>query len=329
MTTEHEASRTLVKSPPELWAECSDAGSLARHLGEFGEITITRLEPETTVAWEGEHASGTVRIEPSGWGTRVTLTAQTRPQVTQAEPEAAEPPVAETEVAEAEAAETEAAEAEAVQAEAAQAEAAQAEAAQATIDQASGEEKEEAPSEAPIGRPHVEEAAAPVQEAPEDPDAALTSDASAFRIRWRRITGRMRGLFRSAEIEEAPASTAPSPPEESEPDSRATIEEPEADSAPTVEEPEADSAHAVEESEADSAPTVEAPEADARHAVEEPEADARPSGEERQGPRTPQGTQKPEVGSHPGAEASPDPEVVLTAALDSLGQAHHRPFSRA
>lgn len=87
MTTEHEASRTLVKSPPELWAECSDAGSLARHLGEFGEIQITRLDPETTVAWEGEHASGTVRIEPSGWGTRVTLTAQTKAEALEAPPE--------------------------------------------------------------------------------------------------------------------------------------------------------------------------------------------------------------------------------------------------
>ena len=65
----------MVKSPPELWAECSDAGSLARHLGRFGEIRITRLEPETSVAWEGEHASGTVRLEPSGWGTKVILTA--------------------------------------------------------------------------------------------------------------------------------------------------------------------------------------------------------------------------------------------------------------
>ena len=74
--TEHEAIRTLVKSPPELWAECSDPSSLARHLGEFGEIKITRLEPETAVAWEGEHASGTVRLEPSGWGTRVVLTAR-------------------------------------------------------------------------------------------------------------------------------------------------------------------------------------------------------------------------------------------------------------
>jgi hypothetical protein len=74
--TIHEASRTLLKSPPELWAECSDATSLSRHLGGFGEIRITRLEPETAVAWEGENASGTVRLEASGWGTRVILTAE-------------------------------------------------------------------------------------------------------------------------------------------------------------------------------------------------------------------------------------------------------------
>jgi hypothetical protein len=74
---EHKATRTLVKSPPELWAELSDETSLANHLSEpFGEIRITRLEPESAVAWEGERACGTVRIEPSGWGTRVILTAQ-------------------------------------------------------------------------------------------------------------------------------------------------------------------------------------------------------------------------------------------------------------
>lgn len=76
--SDQTAQRTLVKSPPELWAEISDVESLARHLGEFGEIEITRVEPETTVAWEGERASGTVVLEPSGWGTKVTLTAQAR-----------------------------------------------------------------------------------------------------------------------------------------------------------------------------------------------------------------------------------------------------------
>jgi hypothetical protein len=95
--TEHEAKRTLVKSPPELWAECSDAASLSRHLNDgFGEIRITRLEPETAVAWEGEHGSGTVRLEPSGWGTRVILTAQARggAEGQPAPPDASPPPAA-------------------------------------------------------------------------------------------------------------------------------------------------------------------------------------------------------------------------------------------
>jgi len=78
-----EAKRTLVKSPPELWAELSDAEALARHLGEFGEIRITRTQPESVVEWEGDLASGSVQIEPSGWGTKVTLVA---------EPALAEPP---------------------------------------------------------------------------------------------------------------------------------------------------------------------------------------------------------------------------------------------
>ena len=85
------AKRTLVKSPPELWEELSEVERLAKHLGAFGEITITKLEPEHTVAWEGEHASGTVSIEPSGWGTKVTLQAEL-PEEAQPEEPAAEVP---------------------------------------------------------------------------------------------------------------------------------------------------------------------------------------------------------------------------------------------
>lgn len=87
-----QVQRTLVKSPPELWAELSDVEALTRHLARFGEIRITRVEPETKVAWEGEHASGTVELTASGWGTKVTLTA---------EPREAGPPAAEAEPAEA------------------------------------------------------------------------------------------------------------------------------------------------------------------------------------------------------------------------------------
>lgn len=102
--TEPRAQRTLVKSPPELWAEISDAEALGRHLESFGAIRITRLDPETTVAWEGDRARGTVELEASGWGTKVTLTADRptagppapavtppRPQAT-ASPDARQPP---------------------------------------------------------------------------------------------------------------------------------------------------------------------------------------------------------------------------------------------
>lgn len=69
------AQRTLVKSPPELWSELSEVESLAKHLGDLGEIQITKVEPESTVAWEGEEVSGTVELEQSGWGTKVTFKA--------------------------------------------------------------------------------------------------------------------------------------------------------------------------------------------------------------------------------------------------------------
>ncbi len=69
------ATRRLVKSPPELWAELSSEDTLGRHLSEFGDIRITRVKPETTVAWEGDRASGTVELAPTGWGTKVVLTA--------------------------------------------------------------------------------------------------------------------------------------------------------------------------------------------------------------------------------------------------------------
>jgi hypothetical protein len=85
-----EAQRTLVKSPPELWAELSDPDSLARHLGELGPIRIVRVEPESIVEWEAEGVSGAVQIKPSGWGTKVTLTLDREAQEPEPEPEVAQ-----------------------------------------------------------------------------------------------------------------------------------------------------------------------------------------------------------------------------------------------
>lgn len=87
--SDHVAQRTLVKSTPELWSEVSEPLALAGRLEAFGEIRITRIEPESSVAWEGRDVSGTVELEPTGWGTRVTL----RAALAEA-PEAPAPPVA-------------------------------------------------------------------------------------------------------------------------------------------------------------------------------------------------------------------------------------------
>jgi hypothetical protein len=71
-----ETQRTLVKSVPEVWAELSEDGVLARMLrGRFGEIRLTHLTPESAIEWEGELAAGLVALEPSVFGTRVRLSA--------------------------------------------------------------------------------------------------------------------------------------------------------------------------------------------------------------------------------------------------------------
>ncbi len=104
MSVSSEVQRTLVKSPPELWAELSDPTCLARHLGELGEIRITGTDPERLVDWEatsadGATVNGRVEIESSGWGTRVTLFAS-RDLVEQESEQAPEPELApETELA--------------------------------------------------------------------------------------------------------------------------------------------------------------------------------------------------------------------------------------
>ncbi|MBA2505829.1 MAG: hypothetical protein H0V29_07780 [Thermoleophilaceae bacterium] len=73
----YEMSRTLVKSPPELWDGLGTR--LENALGE--EARVQPTEAERSVAWEVDGAHGTVALEPSGWGTKVTLTAEVEEQV--------------------------------------------------------------------------------------------------------------------------------------------------------------------------------------------------------------------------------------------------------
>jgi hypothetical protein len=42
-----------------------------------GEVSVRPTEHERELAWEADGARGTARLEPSSWGTKVTLTAET------------------------------------------------------------------------------------------------------------------------------------------------------------------------------------------------------------------------------------------------------------
>jgi hypothetical protein len=92
-----EVQRTLVKSPPELWAELSDPAALARHLSELGEIRIVKTKPEERVEWEADGATGTVLLKASGWGTKVTLSVTRELDEPQIEPPVAAEPTPEAE----------------------------------------------------------------------------------------------------------------------------------------------------------------------------------------------------------------------------------------
>jgi hypothetical protein len=75
----YEVSRTLVKSPPELWAELE-----GDRLGAaVGAVNVRATEPERELAWEADGAAGLARLEPSSWGTKVTLTAWVEEQEAQ------------------------------------------------------------------------------------------------------------------------------------------------------------------------------------------------------------------------------------------------------
>jgi hypothetical protein len=267
--TEHVASRTLVKSPPELWAECSDAASLARHLDRFGEIRITRLDPETAVAWEGESARGTVRIEPAGWGTKVILTAV---EVAGKVAEVLEEPAVVPEEP-------------------------------AVLDGPAVVPEEPAMLDGPAVVPEEPAVAVEAEIAEPDPevveaDAEPAADPPARRRRFARLLGFLRGPEPTRDPEpptpDEPAG-APDPPLPAEP-------------APPPRRPRVARAAATE------APATIATEAPATTA--EPSATAPASSAT--APEPPAAAPEPPV-----------TEAALTAALDSLGQAHHRPYSRA
>ena len=72
-----EVSRTLVKSPPELWEELQ--GDCLKEA--IGEVKVRQTKPDEELAWNADGARGFARIKPSNWGTKVILTAEVEEQV--------------------------------------------------------------------------------------------------------------------------------------------------------------------------------------------------------------------------------------------------------
>lgn len=285
----------MVKSPPELWAELSELEGLERHLGEFGEIRITRAEPETTVAWEGANASGIVELEPMGWGTKVTITAE----VVGAEP-APEPS------------------AEVVRA----------------------EPEPEADSTQPAAEIHEPEAAEPAADEPQlgAPETTEpTAKRNGFFARWlfRQRRGREPATHGLA-LRDFPERPSPHEPPTVEADATRPMRRAEPP-------PETDSAF---EPEAEMDPWAE-PEAWAERVTSQTDTEPDPSQTDAEpepiSVSSPDDELEFEFDFHlrRGGEAAeapaqePDPvapdraKEILETALENLGQAHHRPFSRS
>jgi hypothetical protein len=78
------ASRTLVKSPPELWELIDQPdrmqGLMCGLLGRATEVTVNEREPESVLRWEasedGADAWIEVQLAEKGWGTNVRLKAE-------------------------------------------------------------------------------------------------------------------------------------------------------------------------------------------------------------------------------------------------------------
>lgn len=298
MIVSSEAKRTLVKSPPELWSEVSDADSLARHLDGLQQIAITRVEPETAVEWEAEGASGSVRLQPSGFGTKVTLSLSRELTETVAPQTAPEPAVAEPAMAEPELA-----------------------------------LPEPEPAE-PEPEPVVELA---------EPEPAIEPEPPAIEAAVEREPEPAADEADAAQPTEPLAGAQPEPVATPEPPKRpgffARLFKPQRERAVTIEaEPEPDAA-------VEPGPEIAAVEAEP---AAEPQADPVEPQAEAVEPQAgveiePAATGEPEPAHDPAgppaasvtadlaaleAEMAQQDEAMLTAMLDRLGAAHHRPFSR-
>jgi hypothetical protein len=76
------ASRTLVKSPPEVWEQLDQParmeGLMSALVGHATEVKVTEREEESKLAWKAIPDDATIEVEiaEKGWGTNVSVSAE-------------------------------------------------------------------------------------------------------------------------------------------------------------------------------------------------------------------------------------------------------------
>jgi len=85
------ASRTLVKSPPEVWEQLDDLGRMeglmSTLVGHATEVEVTERQEESKLVWKTvpDDAWIEVQIAEKGWGTNVSVSAESGHEPTQLE----------------------------------------------------------------------------------------------------------------------------------------------------------------------------------------------------------------------------------------------------
>ena len=83
------ASRTLVKSPPEVWEQLDHPGRMqglmSTLVGHAAEVEVYERVEESKLAWKADDAWIEVKIAEKGWGTNVSVSAENGTQPTKLE----------------------------------------------------------------------------------------------------------------------------------------------------------------------------------------------------------------------------------------------------
>jgi outer membrane biosynthesis protein TonB len=76
------ASRTLVKSPPEVWEQLDHPGRMqglmSALVGHATDVSVYEREEEAKLAWKAESDEARIEVElaEKGWGTNVSVSAE-------------------------------------------------------------------------------------------------------------------------------------------------------------------------------------------------------------------------------------------------------------